>query len=363
MAAQGINSGSLTMAIDLSVIITTRNRASLLRKALFSITKQSFPSDQFEVIVVDNGSTDETVEVCEDYKPKLPGFQRVYDERPGLHVGRHLGLKHAKGEILVYADDDIEAFPTWLEGIAESFQDPEVALVGGKILPKYETEPPDWIEKLWNNNECGRMLGWYSLLDFGEEVKEISPLLVWGCNFSIRKNVLIEAGGFHPDSMPEELIKYRGDGETHVSRKFQAMGYKAIYNPKASVYHRVPTSRMTLEYLKKRNYNQGISDSFTDIRNNYNRTENNYKKTNSNSFYQRIKKKSSKEILSAIKRRLKFVIHRSIEIIPRFKQDNNDYIREEMKKAYQEGYKYHQNEVKNDPELLKWVLKDNYFES
>ncbi len=349
--------------IELSVIIPTRNRASLLKKALFSITKQTFPSDQFEVIVVDNGSTDETAEICEEYKSKLSGFQRIYDERPGLHVGRHLGLKHAKGEILVYADDDIEAFPTWLEGIAESFQDPEVALVGGKILPKYETEPPDWIEKLWNNNECGRMLGWYSLLDFGEEVKEISPLLVWGCNFSIRKNVLIEAGGFHPDSMPEELIKYRGDGETHVSRKVQEMGYKAIYNPKASVYHWVAESRMTLEYLKQRNYNQGISDSFTSVRHNHNLSDVSDNTDESNSLFQRIKEKSSKEILSAIKRRLKLAIHQSIEFIPRFKQDNNDYIREEMKKAYQEGYKYHQNEVKNDPELLKWVLKDNYFES
>ena len=363
LTAQVINSGNHVMAIDLSVIIPTRNRASLLKKALLSITKQTFPSDQFEVIVVDNGSIDDTAEICKKYESKLPEFQWIYEKTPGLHVGRHLGLEHARGEILVYADDDIVAFPTWLEGVAESFQDHEVALVGGRILPKYETEPPSWVEAFWIYYEYGKILGWYSLADFGDEPKEISPMVVWGCNYSIRKKVLIEAGGFHPDSMPQELIKYRGDGEIHVSRKIQEMRYKTLYNPKASVYHWVPKSRMTMGYIQSRNFNQGVSDSFTNIRSSYDHSENKYRKTNPKSFYQRIKKKSSKEILSTIKQRLMLGIRRSIQAIPRCKQDNINYIKEEMKKAYQEGYKYHQNEVKKDPELLKWVLKENYFES
>ena len=219
------------------------------------------------------------------------------------------------------------------------------------------------VSSFWIYYEYGKILGWYSLADFGDEPKEISPMVVWGCNYSIRKKVLIEAGGFHPDSMPQELIKYRGDGEIHVSRKIQEMRYKTLYNPKASVYHWVPKSRMTMGYIQSRNFNQGVSDSFTNIRSSYDHSENKYRKTNPKSFYQRIKKKSSKEILSTIKQRLMLGIRRSIQAIPRCKQDNINYIKEEMKKAYQEGYKYHQNEVKKDPELLKWVLKENYFES
>ena len=346
----------------LSVIIPTRNRSPLIKKVLFSLMNQTLTKDQFEVIVIDNGSTDDTAEICDEYKSKLPGFQRIYDECPGLHVGRHLGIKHAKGDILVYADDDIEAFPTWLAGVAESFRDPEVTLVGGKCLPKFESNPQEWVEYLWVRNQYGKTLGYYSLVDFGDEMKEISPFFVFGCNYSIRKNVLIEVGGFHPDAMPQELIKYRGDGESYVSRRIEELRYNVIYNPKASVYHWVPKSRLTLEYLKKRSFNQGISNSFAEIRNNHSSSDNYFNKHSSQSIYLKIREKSPKEILNAIKRRLNFSIHQSSGMKSRLKHDNSNYIKEQMKKACKEGYKYHQNEVKNDPELLKWVLKDNYLD-
>ncbi len=89
---------------------------------------------------------------------------------------------------MVYADDDIEAFPTWLEGIAQSFQRSDVALVGGKNLPKFETSPPAWILKLWETNRHGyKQCGALSILDLGDKEKEITPLLVYGCNYSVRK--------------------------------------------------------------------------------------------------------------------------------------------------------------------------------
>jgi glycosyltransferase involved in cell wall biosynthesis len=184
-----------------------------------------------------------------------------------LHIGRHRGLKESKSDILVYADDDIEAFPSWLEGIWESFQDADVVLVGGKNLPVWETEPPYWIYEMWMNiNEYGHSLGYLSILDFGEAIREIPPDYIWGCNFSIRKSILLEAGGFHPDGFPQEMIQYRGDGESAVSEYIRKKGYKTIYNPSASVYHFVSRNRMTLDYFCKRAFNQGISDSFAEIR-------------------------------------------------------------------------------------------------
>jgi hypothetical protein len=105
-----------------------------------------------------------------------------------------------------------------------------------------------------------------SILDFGETVKEIPPEYRWGCNFSVRKRIVLEAGGFHPDGFPQEMIQYRGDGETAVSKYIHGKGYKAIYNPKASVYHFVPQNRMTQDYFCKRAFNQGISDSFAEMR-------------------------------------------------------------------------------------------------
>lgn len=252
----------------LSVIIPTRNRSRELHNALVSITSQQIDQKLFEVIVVDNGSTDNTREIVCAFEKTFPNLRYFYEERPGLHNGRHRGLKEAFGEILVFCDDDIIATKTWLSAIEESFQDSDVALVGGNNFPNFEVEPPQWIHDLWDRprSSGGRYLEWFSILDFGVESKTIDPMLIWGCNFSIRKKILLEAGGFNPDGLPQELIMYRGDGETKVSQFVHKSGYKSVFNPNASVYHLVSKSRMTIDYLKTRNFNDGISASFSYIR-------------------------------------------------------------------------------------------------
>jgi len=257
----------LDKMISLSVIIPTRNRSDLIKNLLESLKHQTLSQDEFEILVIDNGSTDDTKAVAESFFSEFKHIKYFLEEKPGLHEGRHRGLREAVNEILVYCDDDIEPFPTWLEAIKESFKDPKVVLVGGKNLPKWEIDPPKWIKDWYEEgNENGKCLGYLSILDFGDELKEIDPNFVWGCNFSIRRQTLIDAGGFHPDSMPEQLKFFRGDGESYVTRWIKEKGKKAIYNPQASVYHFVSKSRMTLNYFKKRSYNQGISDSFSLIR-------------------------------------------------------------------------------------------------
>ena len=302
----------------LSVVIPTRNRAALLNKNLESLTVQTYPSIRFEVIVVDNGSTDTTAEVCQRFQQKIPQLKHIYDPRPGLHNGRHAGLMEASGEILVYADDDIEALPTWLEGIAESFIDPAVGLVGGKILPKFESPPPEWVAMLSRKTSTGWWLGSYSILDFGDTVHEIPHEYVWGCNFSIRKDLLKKVGGFHPDAFPREMIKYRGDGETAVSFVVRDMGLKCVYNPKASVYHVVSSGRLTVEYIYQRAFNQGISDSYASIRKN--------------------------QALS----------------IPQLYSPPSNTIQETVNRGTVDGFNYHQQMVSTDSKLKEWVLMDSY---
>ncbi|RQW88744.1 MAG: glycosyltransferase [Geobacter sp.] len=302
----------------LSVIIPTRNRAALLYNALESITKQTFPATRFEVIIVDNGSTDATAEVCQHFKQRIPNLNYISAPLPGLHNGRHAGLKESIGEILVYADDDIEAMPTWLEAIASSFRDPMVALVGGKILPKFENQPPEWVAALGKKTDSGWSLGWYSILDFGDTEHEIPHEYVWGCNFSIRKNVLQQVGGFHPDSFPQEFIKYRGDGETAVSQAIRNLGLKAFYNPKASVYHVVSQNRLTQEYIYQRAHNQGISDSYASIR-----------------------------------------TARLFSDEMQYKSPTNT-IHDVVDRGYVDGFNFHQQLGKSDQTLLNWILKESY---
>jgi glycosyltransferase involved in cell wall biosynthesis len=255
------------MSLRLSVIIPTRDRAAYLRDALASIVAQDMSQELFEVVVVDNGSTDGTSVVCAEFVGKIKNFTCVFEPEPGLHAGRHRGMKESKAEILVYADDDIEAFPTWLSGVLSCFDDQKVVLAGGKDLPKFECPPPGWIERLWEENGRGeKTIASLSVLDLGDERKEIDPTYVFGCNFSIRKTALFAVGGFHPDGMPKEKQAYRGDGETYVSNEIQKRGWKALYEPKASVYHRVPRERMTIAYFRKRSFAHGISDSYADLR-------------------------------------------------------------------------------------------------
>jgi len=221
-----------------------------------------------------------------------------------------------------------------------------------KNLPKFEAGPPDWIKKMWEADKNGnRILGSLSILDLGDEIKAVNPYHVFGCNFSIRKTTLLEAGGFHPDALPQELIKYRGDGESHVSRYILEKGYQALYHPKASVYHLVAASRLTVEYFCQRAYNEGISNSFIQIRNRYLR--------NSQHKY------CVRKIVTSIKKIMRWLAVKLLSTIKQFHINDSrrdKKIQRRIKAAYQSGRLYHQELFKKDEALAAHVLRQNYLE-
>lgn len=341
----------------ISVIIPTRNRASLLEKFLLSLKNQTLAIFNYEVIIVDNGSTDSTKSLVEKYIPIITNLKYIFEPNPGLHSGRHRGFLESQGEILVYGDDDIEAFPQWLETIYHSFQEnPEVAMMGGKNLPQFESNPPQWLEKMWQPNQSGeQILGYLSILNLGDEIKLISPYYIFGCNFAIRRLVLQEAGGFHPDGMPQELIKYRGDGESYVSSYVQKKSYQALYHPDASVYHWVSNKRMTLEYFCLRAYNQGISDSYTKIRAGLEQEQNVGNKYSSVSLMDRLKRGYRKILNLGRKMKNKTSYPNNVDV-------ELQNIKQKIASGYQDGFNFHQQAVKNDAQLLAWVLRPNYWD-
>lgn len=329
----------------LSVIIPTRNRATYLASMLSMLKSQLLSQSLFEILVVDNGSTDETHTIVKDYQSSSENIRYFFDATPGLHVGRHVGLQEAKGDILVYADDDIEATPGWLAAIAECFADPEVALVGGNNLPKFAIPPPEWLLRLWLRPFLdGHAIPALSILELPAGQREISPFHIWGCNFSIRKQVLLDAGGFHPDGMPLDLIRFRGDGETHVSNYVSNSGLKTLFDSRASVYHLVTAERMTKEYFCRRYFAQGISDSYSEIRKKPDIARNN---------------NTLNYLLRSVKNRLRYgkkllITHDPIEL-------SLSRITYATQQAYLQGYKFHRKEVLADPDLLDWVLKEHYW--
>lgn len=325
--------------MKLSIVIPTHNRSQYLEKCLDSITRQTLSADMFEIIVVDNNSTDNTALVVGRFKDRIQNLRYLFEGIPGLHSGRHRGMKESKSDILVFADDDIIAFPSWLEGISESFEDNEVVLAGGNNFPKFEVEPPSWLSDLWNRKmEYGKALGYLSILDFGNRKKQISPYYIWGCNFSIRKNMLLKFKGFHPDSMPDNLKKFRGDGETYISEEINKSKLKAVFNPNSSVFHFVPIERMTLQYFYKRAFLQGISSSYNNIR----------------------KLKKMNRIIKFKTDMTYYKKNNKIKLKKLFKKITN--VEEILEQGFLDGFHYHQLEVLKDNKLLAWVLKDNYLE-
>ncbi|TXI78415.1 MAG: glycosyltransferase family 2 protein [Dechloromonas sp.] len=325
-----------------SVVIPTRNRAGMLDDCLCSLAQQTLPAHDFEVVVVDNGSTDDTQQVVARHRAGLQ-LRSVFEPEPGLHAGRHAGLRQAISDVLVFADDDIVAAPSWLTSIVQAFSDPAVALVGGNNLPLFDAPPPDWLQRWWETPAAhGRMLGHLSILDFDQGRFEVDPNFIWGCNFSIRRQALLDAGGFHPDAMPTERLRWRGDGETHVSEWIRRSGLRAVFHSGASVQHRVPAARMTPDYFAHRSYSQGISDSYTDIR-------------RTGRIRMPISASTRQRIRTGI-RRLQLHARRT-----------TDTVDAELKKvqlgtldAWQTGYDFHQNSVREDPALFAWVMKENY---
>src|SRR5262249_4701776 len=153
-----------------SIIVPTLNRAGLLRRALVSFSHQNFPADRFEIIVVNNGSIDNTKDLVTSFIQSSPHHQirYIYEPEPGALSGRHRGAREALGEILVFVDDDVEATHGWLSAIVATFEDNRVQLVGGRNLPKYEVDPPAWMESFWETAAHGGRYCWYlSLLDLG----------------------------------------------------------------------------------------------------------------------------------------------------------------------------------------------------
>ncbi len=169
----------------------------------------------------------------------------------------------------------------------------------------------------------------------------MSPYLLWGCNFPIRKQIVPDAGGFHPDSLPRELIRLRGDGETNGSRYVLVNKLRCNYDSRASVYHAVTRGRMSFDYFRQRAFNQGVSDSYTCLRN--------PARHRSLSDCRAI----ARRFIGKVRRKLSLDIEKDPELRK---------LTLLMREGYQEGCEHHQKMYKEDAEVRAWVHKPDYFQ-
>jgi hypothetical protein len=240
-----------------------------------------------------------------------------------------------------------------------------VQLVGGPNLPNYESEPPVWIESFWSTTPYGgRMCGFLSLLDLSGDTIEIHPNYIWGLNFAIRRRALFDLGGFHPDCIPDGLQHFQGDGETGLTMKAFAQGYKGVFTPRATVYHFISASRMTPEYFERRAYYQGVCDSYSRIRREGRVTKAQWHLVITSQF------RRARELAGSAVRRAKRLCVREFRRIAAATQREISpvsdtqvvAIQQRIQRAYKAGFEFHRDAVSRNPELLAWVLRSDYWD-
>lgn len=241
-----------------SVIIPTYNRSASLRQTVDTFRVQSYPADRWELLLVDNASTDDTWDVIRELADSDNRIKAIRELRRGAHFARNTGAVAARGSVLYFTDDDMLANADLIERIVEGFDaDPQVAVVTGRVVPRWDTEPPQWVL-----DHCRNAL--LSLNDLGHAtiVSDDDPG-VFSCHEAVLRDVFMRAGGFNPDT---NAGLFTGDNETGLNIKIRSLGHRFAYVGKAVTQHMIPGSRMTQHYLNSRMADQGFCDSYTDYR-------------------------------------------------------------------------------------------------
>ena len=247
-----------------SLVVPTFNRAEFLQTSLPSFVDQSLQPSSYEIIVVDNNSTDATKETTHALLESSPvPWSYLFEPRQGLHYARNRGILEAKGEIVVFGDDDITADRRWLECFVEEFASHvRTGVAGGPIRPNWQGAPEPWVFD-YGSAQTHPV---FAILELGDERRVLEQGYVVGCNFAIRRKLAIAVGGSQPDTFPPDLIHLSGQGENGMIDAVRAEGYDIIYLPDASISHRVESARATPEYFKYRYERWAVEEVYRQFR-------------------------------------------------------------------------------------------------
>ena len=232
---------------DVSVVISTYNRCDLLPAALASIFEQDSGAVSYEVIVVDNNSTDRTRSVVESFVERANvSLKYIFEEKQGVSYARNAGIAAASAPIIAFFDDDVYVSPDWLANIKRIFEEhPEISCVGGKVLPQWSGEPP-----LWLTNDHWSPL---ALQDYGETpfyVNANREICLVSANLAFRREVFERIGVFAP-----ELQRVKGGigsiEDFEFELRFYRSGGQGLYEPSLVVTAPVEPERMTRTYHRK----------------------------------------------------------------------------------------------------------------
>jgi lipopolysaccharide transport system ATP-binding protein len=230
----------------ITVVVCTWNRAGLLRQTLEGMTALVIPPGvEWELLVVNNNSTDTTEDVIRSFQGRLP-IRGLYEPTPGKSHALNRAVRFATGDYLLFTDDDVLVEPSWLAAYADAFDRwPDAAVFGGPILPWYEGTPPDWLVRAFHRIEYA-----YAALDLGPDPRLLGGDDVpFGANMAVRASVQRQYL-YDPALGPRPGQQLRGEEVTLVKQMF-GDGHTGWWVPGAKVRHYVPRERQSLRFVRR----------------------------------------------------------------------------------------------------------------
>lgn len=246
----------MSRQLQVSVIIPTFNRAKYLGECLEAVAAQTAEPTTFEVIIVDNNSSDNTQDACLKFIQMHPNLHIRYvcETKQGVSYARNRGVVEAFGEIVCFLDDDSPPAPEWLNLLLEPFSNPTVGCVGGPSIPDYQgQEIPPWLR--------GDLQGLLS--GFTLPYNEPTQVSRWdqfplSCNMAIRRSLFTELGLFRTD-LDRSGNQVLAAGDTEMADRINKAGWKVMYVPDAPVRHIVPPERLDKKHIYR--IGRGLAES------------------------------------------------------------------------------------------------------
>lgn len=236
--------------VRLTVVVPTFNRAHLLPELLDALNSQVVPPDlTWELIVVDNNSFDDTRSVIEAAQAsfRVP-ITYLFERSQGLSIARNTGIKHSKGEIIAFIDDDAIPAGNWVAMVVRAMHDCQADVIGGRILLRWIVPAPRWLL-----DEPG-LHTYLALMDHAITVRLTTATgrpAIWGANMAFTSDCLAQIGGFDPGLGPVGAKLYRGGEEVDLIRRALDKGKTVVYDPRLVVWHRIDRDRMRRSYFRR----------------------------------------------------------------------------------------------------------------
>jgi glucosyl-dolichyl phosphate glucuronosyltransferase len=243
--------------ILMSVVVGTLNRAALLTRAIDSLLRQHAATTELEIIVVDNGSTDDTARVVAEKAEAAPHLRYVQEPRLGLSFARNRGIEHSTGSIVAFLDDDAEADPEWADRLAALFrEDAAIGAAGGKTLVRWPVERPEWV--------TANIESYYGKCDYGDARRPLTfPEYPFGSNMAIRRQWLDRLEGFRTDLGARGGNLMAGE-ETDLFERLNGFAVRIAYEPSAIVHHWAAPERLSRRWCLRRAFRHGQSSALMD---------------------------------------------------------------------------------------------------